>query len=146
ASITPSTPALCFGSTVLTLTEGSSPTAPATGTNVYTWSGPAGVISTVSSLSAGSTATVTPGSTAYSGVYSLSATYSETGCNSNLVTTSVTVVAQPNITALTSNIGSNPFCSGGVMTLTTTASGGTGTPTYTWSGPGISVTTGSSGI
>src|SRR5581483_5959629 len=117
ASITPSTPALCFGSTVLTLTEGSSPTAPATGTNVYTWSGPAGVISTVSSLSAGATATVTPGSTAYSGVYSLSATYTETGCNSNLVTTNVTVDNQPILASITPSTPALCFGST-VLTLT----------------------------
>ena len=146
AGITSSTPALCFGSTVLTLTEGEAPTAPTTGANTYRWSSPAGLISTVGTLSAGSTATVTPSSTAYSGVYTLSVTYAETGCTSTPVTTTVTVNAQPTLAAITPS--SPSICFGPtVLTLTegtSPTSPASGTNSFTWSGPaGVITTTGS---
>ena len=130
----------CAGG-VMTLTA--TPGVGGAGTAMYTWSGPD--ITTTTSATPSSpftTSTVTA-----TGAYSVILAYNGPGCNTTSpVTTGVySLTAQPAITGLSSS-SSNPFCGGASITLTAGETGGAGTPTYTWSGPGITTTTGSSNI
>ena len=52
---------------------------------------------------------------------------------------------QPSVTSLTTPNG-NPFCAGSNLVLTATVVGGSGYDNYSWSGPGIATTTGTSDI
>ena len=140
ALISNATNPLCLGG-VMTLTATA---AGGAGAPTYTWSGPD--VTTVTGSSNVSPSLTTSGS-ATSGTYSVTLAYAGTGCVTTPVFESATytITAQPSVTALSSS-SSNPFCSGGVVTLTATSGGGAGSPTYTWRGPGISTTTGSSNV
>ena len=128
---------LCVGST-LTLTGS------ATGATSYSWSGPGGYTAAVLNP-AGFTVTAASG-----GVYTLTATNS---CgNITATTASVTVSAGPS--GVTATPSATTLCSGDILTLTGTATGGV---SYSWSGPGgysaavmnppsFAVTTASAGI
>jgi hypothetical protein len=109
------------GSATLTATA-SSPFTPVT----YAWAPATGLSATT-----GASVTATPSSTT---VYTVTATdnHGLTGIG----TATVTVTSQPSLNIGLSATGN--FCPTVVMTLTATPSGGTGTPAYTWSGPGIS--------
>lgn len=127
---------ICVGST-LALTANT--VAGGLGTATYTWTGP-GISSTAGSSATSPTFTPTAGT----GAYSVSLAYSGPGCNAVTKATAAayTVAAQPAIGSLTTST-SSPFCSS-AMTLTANAvTGGAGTATYTWTGPGISSTAGS---
>ncbi len=112
-----------------------------TGTATYTWVGP-GLFSTTGSTPTPSVFHPTVGATA-TGAYTVSLAYSGAGCNTATGTSSaVTVATQPVVTVSPSG---TTLCFGDTLVLTeSTTSGGAGTPTYTWSGPGIATTTGSS--
>ncbi len=129
--------ALCTGGD-LTLTA--TPSG-GTGTATYTWIGP-GLSSTTGSTPTPSVFHPTVGATA-TGAYTVSLAYSGAGCNTASGTSSsVTVATQPVVTVSPSG---TTLCLGDNLVLTeSTTSGGAGTPTYTWSGPGIATTTGSS--
>lgn len=124
----------CSGA-VITLSV--SPTGGA-GTPTYTWSGP-GITGTVGNAASSLIYTTTGSAT--SGVYSVTLAYSGTGCvtTAPATTSTYTMTAAPLLSTLTSN-SSNPFCSGAIITLSVTATGGSGTPAFTWSGPGITGT------
>lgn len=135
AGITTSTNEICTGSSLL-LTAGVSGGA---GTLVsYNWSGPNSYIATTAT---GST-TLPITTTAASGVYSLSVTYTGTGCSSTQVaSTAVTVNDLPAIGSIVASPA--VLCSGNVLTLTGSGATGTGTlNSYNWVGPnGYSTTT-----
>ena len=57
---------------------------------------------------------------------------------------SVTIAAQPAVSSLTLAPAGTNICSGATISLTGVTTGGVGTPSYTWTGPGIASTTGSS--
>ncbi|MBS1614088.1 MAG: hypothetical protein JST49_14810, partial [Bacteroidetes bacterium] len=118
-SATTSTPTICAGSTI-NLSATPSPT----GTYTYVWSGPNGFNSTLQNPS------ITNASTAAAGTYSVTVTSSTTGCVGSGSTPSITVNAAPTPTASTST---PTVCSGGTISLTSSAS--PGTFTYSWSGP-----------
>ena len=124
--------ALCAtGTLTLTTTSGGG-----AGTPVYTWSGPG--ITTATGSSAGAAVYVPTVST---GAYSVSVNYSGTGCNiANALSSSVTVNPQPSVAVTASTTG--VLCIGNTETVTATPSGGSGTPSYTFAGPGISGTAG----
>ncbi len=130
----------CAGG-IMTLTA--TPGAGGAGTATYTWSGPD--IATTTSATA--TSPFTTSTLTATGAYSVILAYSGPGCNTTApVTTGVySLTAQPSVSGVTSS-SSNPFCGGASITLTATEAGGAGVPTYTWSGPGITTTTGSSNI
>ncbi|MBX2905734.1 MAG: fibronectin type III domain-containing protein [Taibaiella sp.] len=128
ASITPSSTLLCSGAT-LGLNAGS---VSGSGSLVsYNWSGPNGFSTTTSGTSTNLTV-----STASSGIYTLSVTYTGVGCNSNPVTSSdVTVNALPTMVSL----GATPtvLCAGASLSLSGNGATGTGSlVSYNWSGPG----------
>ncbi|WP_345080369.1 beta strand repeat-containing protein, partial [Nemorincola caseinilytica] len=104
ASITASPTALCTGSAI-TLTAGATSGA---GTLVsYNWTGP----NSYSATTAAGTTSLTATTTAASGIYSLSVTYTGTGCTSNRVASStVTVVQRPIVYAV---MGGGSYCAGG---------------------------------
>lgn len=127
-SITPSSTDMCVGTT-LTLTAGT-----VNGTSSltsYNWSGPNGYSTTTS----GNTATLTPATTAASGIYTLTVTYPGGGCTSNQVTTgTVTVNNLPTISSITVSPGT--LCANNPITLTGAgASGATSLVSYNWTGP-----------
>ncbi len=96
---------ICMGSgATLVLSETGTPTGPSGATfQSYSWSGPNTYLSTAAATSVGSR-TITPTTTAESGIYSLTVTYNEPGCTSAPVTSpSVTVDYQPSIV-----VGANP--------------------------------------
>ncbi len=98
----------------------------------YAWSPTTGV---TSSAAATTTATVTATTT-----YTVTVTDPATGCYGTFTTTD-TAVAQPTVTVTSTR---SNFCSGGQDSLIAVPSGGIGPITsYSWSGPGISTTTGS---
>jgi hypothetical protein len=135
ASATASESIMCSGG-LLTLSAGS--VSGGAGSLVsYTWSGLGGYSSTTASTSTAMLASA-------SGAYSVIANYSAPGCTSAApaVTAAVTVVAQPSVTTLTPSFAS--ACAGTALTLSASSTGGTGTAQYTWSGPAITTTTGSS--
>ena len=110
------------------------------GTTTYTWSGP-GITTTTGTSSV--SPSFAPG--AGTGVYSVGISFSGAGCNTtSAATATYTVAAQPSIGTLTTP-AATAFCTTPVQLTAGTVAGGTGTPTYTWSGPGIAATTGSSG-
>jgi hypothetical protein len=129
AGITSSTNSLCVGGT-FTLTAG---TASGIGSLVsYNWSGPNAYLTSGTSA----TATLTPGTTAASGVYSLSVTYPGSGCTSlaSVTVPAVTVNAIPTVASI--NSSSYLLCTGATFTLTAGATTGAGSLTsYSWSGP-----------
>ena len=114
------------------------------GTPTYSWRGPdISVTTSATNVSPSFTTTAT----AATGAYSVVVSYSGTGCGSASGATGVySLNAQPAITSLTTpNL--NPFCTGSNLVLTANGvSGGAGASVYTWSGPGISSTTGISNI
>lgn len=101
-TITATPASTCVGS-LITLTE--TGTISGTGTLVsYNWSGPGGYSHTGTSA----TDTFTAPSTAYSGVYSLTVTYSGAGCTSGAVVSSaITVNAAPTAYSVT---GGGAYC------------------------------------
>ena len=116
-TITPGSPNICSGGSA-TLTA--NPTG-GSGGYTYLWSGP------------GVNGQTTPSVTAtQAGVYDVTVTDSE-GCTGS-GSASVTVASNLNIT-----FNPNPpeLCTGGVVDITGTPSGGTAPYTYSWSGPGI---------
>jgi len=131
-SIAASITNMCTGVTVTLSEAGASD--PLTGSNIYTWSGPAGIVATMSSLAS---TTFIPTSPSYSGVYTLSAVYGEDGCYAlNALTSPVNVAVQ----AYDSIELSVPeyVCAGMIENVSMLSRGGSGTPTYTWlGGPGI---------
>src|SRR4029078_6444500 len=65
------------------------------------------------------------------GTYNVTVTDAN-GCK----TTASVTITQPATAVIISAIGSNtPVCAGNTLNLTVTASGGTGTLTYSWTGP-----------
>ena len=132
-------PALMCTGYPVTLSETGTPTVPGTGSNVYTWSGPAGVVATMSSVTGATSFTFSPTTSSYSGVYSLSASYGETGCTSAPVMSSSITVAPQGTGTLTLTY---PYyiCPGNSETLTANVTGGSGTPVFTWMGSGIAST------
>ena len=136
-TLTASATSLCSGGT---LTLSASGVTSGSGSAMYTWSGPGLATTTSSASPLVFTPTV---SVATTGAYSVTLVYPASGCGTSSVTTSpsVNVVPQPVMTLTASPLA---LCAGGTLTLTATVSGGTGTPVYNWSGPGISSTTGSS--
>ena len=133
---------LCVGgSMILTATYGGG----GAGNPIYTWTGPS--ITATTGSSPVSPSIPTSGAPA-TGAYSVTLGYDGTGCATTVpfATAAIyTVSAQPSISALTSS-ATNPFCAGGVMTLTATSAGGAGPLTYTWSGPGIISATSSTNV
>ena len=136
-TLTASAAALCSGGT---LTLSASGVTSGSGSAMYTWSGPGLATTTSSASPLVFTPTV---SAATTGAYSVTLLYPASGCGTSSVTTSpsVNIVPQPVMTLTASPLA---LCAGGTLMLTATVSGGTGTPVYNWSGPGISSTTGSS--
>ena len=102
--------------------NGSSTILTATGGLTYSWSP-----STSLAAATGASVTASPSS---STTYTVTGT-DVNGCN-NSATSDVTVNVSPSITSV-SNGGA--ICSGNTLTLTSTATGGTGTLGYSWSGP-----------
>ena len=139
-TVAPSTTSICSGANI-TLTGA---TSGGFGTSTYTWSGP-GIATTTGSAS--TSPVLTPTAVAnVSGTYSVIVNYSGANCITSPVrvtASSYTVAPQPDVTALSVAPSSTIICSGGAITLTATSTGGAGTPTYTWSGPGLAGTTGS---
>ena len=135
-SVTPSVSTLCVGGS---FTLSATPTGVGLGAPIYTWSGPAGVITTTSTSvsSPALSPALTPTASVVAGSFSVATTYTVAGCSA-AATTTVTVNAHPSVTlsALPAVV-----CNSGTETLTATPSGGAGTATYTWSGPGITGTT-----
>jgi Glycine rich protein/GEVED domain/Secretion system C-terminal sorting domain len=130
---------LC-GGVLDSVTETGTVKNPSTGSNVYTWAGAGGFTTTFSSYYTGSNFTFVPVNPANTGIYTLSAVYSEAGCASNQITSALVTVDSPSVVTLSaSNTGA--VCSGVLEVLSATATGGTGTRTFTWSGPGIATPT-----
>lgn len=128
SGITPSTTNMCNGAT-LTLNAGS---VSGSGSVVsYNWSGPNSFSTTTST----GTASLVPTTTAASGVYTLSVTYTGSGCTSNPVTSSaVTVNNLPTMTSI--GVSPTVLCEGAVLSLTGNGASGAGTlVSYNWSGP-----------
>ncbi len=135
ASATASESIMCSGG-LLSLSAGA--TSGGAGSLVsYVWSGPGGYSSTTAFTSTIASASVP-------GAYSVIANYSALGCTSDpAVTGAVAIVAQPSVTTLTPSFSS--ACAGTALTLSASATGGTGTAQYTWSGAAIATTTSASG-
>ena len=130
----PSSTGVCSGGSLTlntTVTGGA-------GSAVYTWSGP-GVATATSSSNVSPVLTASVIST-ITGQYSVSITFSGTGCNTvhNATGSPYTVAPQAAVTSVTSSPTNTTICSGGVLTLAATTTGGAGVATYTWGGPGIS--------
>ena len=101
----------------------------------------------VTTLGSATGTSFTAATTGYSGVYTLSATYGELGCTSTPITTGTrTVSSQPSGTLTLSN--SPAICYGATESLSVSMTGGSGTASYNWSGPGITGTasTGSTSV
>jgi hypothetical protein len=99
-----------------------------TGSPTYGWSGPN------SFSSASATPSFTATTTAASGIYSLTVTYPGTGCTSaQSATSTVSINAVPTITSVSAS--PNPICLGAAISLSATGVSGTGSPTYSWTGP-----------
>lgn len=106
------------------------------GTPTYTWTGPG--ITTLNTTSTPSVSYTT--NTTGSGKYNVTLGYSGIGCISYgpLATAlNYTVTPQPVITSYSLTPTSQYICQGGIANLGVVSSGGAGTPTYTWTGPGI---------
>lgn len=87
---------------------------------IYAWTGPAGFTASSSSI-----ANLAPGT------YTLLASQTGGGCTQ---TYTATLINPPALTA-TASVNNVPVCLGNVLSLTGTASGGTGTLSYHWTGP-----------
>lgn len=139
ASITPSSTSICIG-TPVTFTAG---TASASGSGSgtitsYNWSGP----NSYSSTTAGASQVFIPASTAASGVYSLTVTYSDAGCTSSPAVVSSSVTVNPPPPAITGNAN---VCVGATTTLADLSSGGawtSGNTSIATVGAGSGVVTG----
>ncbi len=138
-SMTSSATSMCVGS-AMTLTASSSG---GVGTPTYTWSGP-GITTTTGSTPTPAAFYPSVVSTTI-GAYSVSVSYAASGCTTATASsTTDTIAPQPVVTVTPS---ATTLCSGDTLTLTeTTTTGGVGSVLYTWSGPGITTTTGSSNI
>ncbi len=123
---------ICLGSgATLILSETGTPTGPSGATlQSYSWSGPNSYLSTGTATTVGSR-TITPTTTAESGIYSLTVTYNEPGCVSAPVTSpSVTVDYLPSIA-----VGANPSICLPATSVNISYSSATGSPTtysITW--------------
>ena len=121
ATVGSSSPVCAGASLFLTTTSVSGST--------YSWSGPSGFASALQSPG------ISNAQPTRSGVYTLTVTQS--GCGSQVYTTSVSVNAAIGNAALTSN---SPVCVGNTLTLTAT---NYANASYSWAGPGGFVSTGS---
>ena len=117
---------LCSGTTLSLFSN-------ATGASTYSWSGAAAFTDNT----AANPTSATPVTATANGVYSVTMA-TALGCSVTATSPSVTVSAQPSATVTPSSLN---LCTGSVETLTSAVTGGAGTPTYTWSGPGITGTT-----
>jgi|GEM_PF-7090266 len=129
AGISASTSNLCVGAGI-TFTAGAT-TGAGTLTS-YNWSGP----NSFSTTTAANTTGFTAATTAESGAYSVSVTYTGLGCNSATVVTSpeVTVNALPTVASITPS--TTEICTGTALSFTAGAATGAGTlSSYNWSGP-----------
>ena len=133
-SATPAT--LCVGGTI-TLAN-SAPVLPTSGSATYAWEGPAGVVTTMSGSLTGTTAVAA--STSYSGVYTLTSSFTEAGCTASDVYSAAVAVASQATGSVSLSLPS-VVCTGYMETISTSMSGGSGSATYTWSGPGIVTST-----
>ncbi len=137
-SITATSGPMCVGS-VINVSQAGSPVSATTGSMVYTWYGPAGIVATSGSLTSSSSTSITALSSVYGGVYSLSATFSEPGCTVNpVVTGSVTVVDYPATPVVSITSGNAVYCLGSSVTLGATSPGGV---SYQWYEDGTAVAT-----
>ncbi len=110
---------VCFGSTVYLSAD------PTGGVTSYSWTGPFLSSTTAQNPSAVPTVTSTYSLTVSSG--------SASGCSpATVYTTTVTVNSLPAIITIGN---SGPVCANNTLNLTSTASGGSGTFNYSWSGP-----------
>ena len=140
-TLAPSGTLICSGASI-TLTG---VTAGGVGTPTYTWTGPGISSTTGSSLTS---PVLNPTATA-TGAYSMIVSYDGANCvtSSPRATASVyTISPQAVVTGLSLLPANTSICSGANITLTAATSGGAGTATYTWSGPGLSGTTGASSV
>ena len=109
----------CSGDTIKLTSTPSGGTSP----YAYNWSGPSSFASAVQNP-------VRPlATTVMSGIYSLTLT-DHNGCSATASTSSITVNAQPAVSAGSS---STTYCSGSTIQLTSTPSGGAPAYSYTWS-------------
>jgi len=95
-----------------------------TGLLSYSWSGPGGFSST------GTTQIFPSASPAVAGSYTVIVT--DINNCSDSTSTTVALFPRPSITATSNN---TPICTANTLQLSSAASGGTGTLTYSWSGP-----------
>ena len=138
-TVSPSSTGICNGGTI-SLTGA---TTGGVGTPTYTWSGP-GIVATTGSSATSPTLSPTVVALA-TGAYSAIVSYSGANCVTSAVratASSYTVAPQPNVTGLSLLPAGTSLCSGAAITLTASATGGAGSPVYTWSGPGLAGTTG----
>lgn len=114
----------CSGDSIILTASSTDPTAS------FSWTGP-------SSFSA-STATIKipNATTSNRGAYSVTATVGTATSTATVV--NVVVHARPSISAVTSN---SPACTGVALTLGVTATSASGSPTYSWTGPGAFTST-----
>lgn len=132
AGVTASVGTICTGGN-LTLTAG---TVTGTGAAQYNWSGPDGF----ATATAADNHTLSVGSLAAAGQYTLNVSYPGTGCTSAYVTTAAIIVNDaPTISSISPSV--TTLCTGATVTFTAGAVTGTGTPTYHWSGPAGYTTT-----
>ncbi|WP_345084767.1 Ig-like domain-containing protein, partial [Nemorincola caseinilytica] len=118
ASITPSSSSVCVGSPI-SFTAGAVSAAGAGSLVSYNWTGPNGF----SAATTANNTSFTPASTAAGGVYSLTVSYSVSGCTSSpAVVTSPSVTVNNPPTAIT---GGGIICQNATTTLNSTPSGGT---------------------
>ena len=117
-SVTPSAPAICYGSSVTLASVNTG----GIGTPSYTWSGPAITTTT----SAGGTSPVFTPTVIGTSAYSITIGYTGTGCNNAVGSANVTLNPVPSITFL----GMPSICASTGVTLTNIPYGsGTGSPT-----------------
>ena len=129
ASITSAIPGiLCAGTATITpnYTLGAGSVAN------YVWTSSDGSLSTTAAGFVVATPTATT-------TYSVTVNTTGSACiGTSAAVTTVTVNPQPSATVTPSSLY---LCTGSVENLTSSVTGGVGTPTYTWSGPGITGTT-----
>lgn len=114
-----STPTVCTGGTI---NLSSSPSGGSGVYSTFSWSGP-----TTFSPNNVQNPSISPATTAMTGAYSVTVTDSR-GCTATAGNVNVSVSPSINVT-----VGSNsPVCAGGTLSLTTTVTGNTGTPHYSW--------------
>ena len=105
----------------------------------YNWTGP----NSYSSTTAGSTAVLTPTTTASGGVYSVNVTYTGRGCTSTTAVTSTAVTVNPT-PLMTVTPTTQTVCNGANTSTQVFTSNVAGT-TYTWSNNNTSIGIGASG-